>query len=200
MLSKNAKTSYPINELLQKRWSPRSFDPNKVVTRDQVMQLCEAARWAPSCFNDQPWRYLVFDKNHNESDYQKGFECLGEWNQKWAKNAPILLAVLSYDKFKKNQNPNRWSQYDTGAATENLVLQATSMGLVVHQMGGFDAEKVLVDFNIPEDYTAIAMIAIGYQAEAETLPEDYREMETKERERENLGQNFFDGAWGKGIV
>lgn len=200
MIQKKAISDYKLDPLIEKRWSPRAFDKDKKVEREKVLSLCEAARWAPSCFNDQPWRYLVFDKAHNEDDFNKGFNCLVEWNQGWVKNCSLLFAVLSYDKFKKNGDPNHWSKYDCGAASENICLQATSMGLMAHQMAGFNKEKLISDFDIPENHSPIAMIAVGYQADQSVLEKDYKDQEDNKRIREPLGKNFFDGKWGKGIV
>ncbi|MDC1067841.1 nitroreductase family protein [Candidatus Kapabacteria bacterium] len=199
MIKKTTPLKYPIDKLIESRWSPRSFNKDMKVEREKVLSICEAARWAPSCFNEQPWRFIVFDRSHNESDFKKGFDCLGEWNQKWAQNCSLLIAVVSHDKFVKNSNPNSWSGYDSGAAAQNMCLQATSLGLMSHQMGGFDSKKLINDFNIPQDHSAIAMIAFGYQAELSAVDEAYHEAELKERSRIELENNFFDGSWGKGI-
>lgn len=200
MIIKKAKTAVEIHNIIATRWSARAYDKNKQVTREQILSLCEAGRWAPSCFGDEPWRFIVWDRNHNLAEYEKAFECLGEWNQKWVKNAPVLLGVFSDDKFRKNSEPNRWAQYDTGAASENICLQAVALGLIAHQMGGFDEEKLKSAFNIPSNFRAMSMIAIGYQAEEDILAEEYKKLELAERFRRPIGMTFFDSNWEKPIV
>ena len=146
MTSKRAVTSEPIAPLLGERWSPRAFDADKAVSTRQLTQLMEAARWAPSCYNEQPWRYVVCDRNQSEADWEKALSCLVEGNRSWAARAPILMAAIASTQFTRNGKHNRWSEYDTGAASENLCLQATAMGLAAHQMGGFDAQAVIDTF------------------------------------------------------
>ncbi|MFP4544850.1 MAG: nitroreductase family protein [Candidatus Kapaibacterium sp.] len=199
MLEKRAKTVQPIDDVIAKRWSPRSFDPSKKVSRDQVLSLCEAGRWAPSCFGDEPWRFIVWDRHHDYDKWLKAFNCLGEWNRGWVKNTPILLAAMAGSKFRKNGDFNRWGMYDTGAASENICLQATSMGLMAHQMGGFDKDKLRLEFSIPDRFIPMAMIAVGYQAEPVLLDEEYRKSEIAERFRRPLGHTFFDSEWNKPI-
>jgi nitroreductase len=197
MTTKLAQTQTPIHDLLARRWSGRAFDPAAAVTRPQIVALCEAARWAASCFNDQPWRFLVFDRHSDAAAYQRAFDCLGEWNQRWVKNAPVLLVACANGNFDYNGKPNRWGQHDTGAAGQNLYLQAAALGLMAHPMGGFDADKVRTTFNVPEAFTPMAMVAVGHPAPAETLEGEYREAELAPRERKPLGERFFEGSWGK---
>ena len=175
-----------IEDLLATRWSPRTFDPERRVNITSLTQLFEAARWAPSCFNEQPWRYLLFDRFQSEESWQKALGCLVEGNQTWAKNAPILLVAIADTMFSKNGKPNRWCGYDTGAASENLCLQATAAGLAAHQMGGFDAAAVSATFNVPERYDPIAMIAIGYLSPSQT---------PLERGRRPVGDFVFLNEW-----
>ncbi|MGH8750691.1 MAG: nitroreductase family protein [Burkholderiales bacterium] len=200
MAEKRADTSVPIHELLARRWSPRAFDNNKAVSRAQIKSLLEAARWAPSCFGDEPWRYLVWDRNRDGTSWKKAFECLAESNQTWVKNAPLLLASIAAPNFTHNGKPNRWAQHDTGAASENLVLQAVALGLAAHQMGGFDAGKLSQTFAIPEGHTPMAMIAIGYQAAAEILEGEIKMRELAPRARKALGEKFFEGGWGRPVA
>ncbi len=200
MIDKPAITSVDINSIIAKRWSIRAFDINKEVTREQITAICEAARWAPSCYNDQPYRLMVWDKNHNIEQYNKAFNCIGEWNQRWVRTAPVILCVLADNKFRYNGSPNRWAQFDSGAAAQNLYLQAVSMGLMAHPFGGFDGDNIKIEFNIPDDFTPMAMIAIGYQSEdINVLDDDHKSEETKERIRVNIGENFFDSEWNKPI-
>ncbi len=199
MLEKPAATQLPIAELIARRWSPRAIDPNRPVHRDQLLALLEAARWAPSCFGDQPWRYLVWDRFRDPSGWQQALECLAEGNQVWVKNAPVLLLAVAAPNFGHNNQPNRWAQYDTGAASENLCLQATALGLVAHQMGGFDPDQAKARFNIPADHTCMAMMAVGQPGVVEALPEGLRDKEQAPRERKPLASLAFEGEWGQGL-
>lgn len=199
MLIKKADTSVAVNNLIANRWSPRAFDADKAVSQQSILSMLEASRWAPSCFNDQPWRYVVFNKSIEPSAWETALLTLAEKNQSWAKNAPVLILVIAADNFGHNGNPNRWSQYDTGAATLNLVLQAESLGLVTHQMGGFDSEKILSECGVPEGFTAMSIVAVGYQAEENILSGDLKESETADRTRNKLSGIVFESMWGKGI-
>lgn len=196
MQTKTASTQVAVHDLLARRWSCRAFDKTKPVSREQIVALLEAARWAPSCYGDEPWRYIVWDRNSDEAAWQKAFACLGEWNQNWVKNAPVLLLSTAYSLFRKNGTPNRWGQHDTGAASENLCLQAVALGLMAHQMGGFDEEKTRSTFNIPKEFALMAMIAVGYQGEPEVLNDELKGLELAERVRTPLGEHFFEGDWG----
>jgi nitroreductase len=199
MQQKPATTCVKIHDMIQTRWSPRAFDAEKFVSHADLLALMEAARWASSCFNDQPWRFVVCDKNTDKTSWENAFAILAEKNQLWAKNAPVLILSVAMNNFNHNGNPNRWASYDTGAACANLSLQATALGLVVHQMGGFDAAKARAIFNLPTDCTPMAMLAIGYQAAADVLDEDFKAMELAARSRTALQEHFFAGQWGKGI-
>ena len=124
-MKKPAITSMPIHELLASRWSGRAFDAAKPVDHDQIITLLEAARWAPSCYGDQPWRFLVWNKGADAEAWQQAFGCLAPGNQAWVKDAPLLLLTTADTLFNHNGQPNRWGQHDTGAAAENLCLQET---------------------------------------------------------------------------
>ena len=199
MLEKPAVTQVAIADLIARRWSPRAIDPDQPVSREQIRAWLEAARWAPSCFGDQPWRYLLWDRFRDASAWQQAFECLAEGNQGWVKNAPLLLLAVAAPNFGHNSKPNRWAQYDTGAASENLCLQATALGLVAHQMGGFDPEQATTRFNIPTDHVCMAMIAVGHPASAEGLPEPLRERELAARGRKPLTEIVFEGGWNQPV-
>jgi len=199
MLEKPAATSVAIADLIARRWSPRAIDPAQPVSRAHLCALLEAARWAPSCFGDEPWRYLVWDRFRDAAGWQRAFACLAEGNQVWVKNAPVLLLAVATPNFGHNNQPNRWAQYDTGAASENLCLQATALGLVAHQMGGFNSDQAKATFNIPADHTCMAMIAVGYPGPVERLPEALREKEQSSRQRKPLAQIAFENVWGQGV-
>jgi len=195
-----AVTSKPIHNLLAERWSPRAFDATKPVSREQLITLLEAGRWAPSCNGDEPWRYLIWDRGRDPQGFQKAFECLSENNKKWVKNVPLLMLSCAGSNFEATGKPNRWTQHDTGAASLSIVLQAEALGLVAHQMGGWDVEKARAAFAIPPEYTPMAFIAVGYQAEPDVLDEETKAKELRPRGRKPLNQRFFEGGWGKGIA
>ncbi len=195
MFDKNIDTQAPINELLGKRWSGRAYDADKPVSREQIITLLEAARWAPSCYGDQPWRFLIFDKATNDAAWQKAFDCLAPGNQGWAQSAPVLLLACADTILSKTGDANRWGEYDTGAASENLCLQAAAMNLMTHQMGGFDADKAREIFEIPDQYTPMAMITVGYQLAESQIQGEMKEREYAARSRNELAHNFFEGHW-----
>ncbi len=196
MQNKPATTRVKIHDIIEARWSPRAFDSNKPVSHEQLCALLEAARWAPSCFNDQPWRFIVCAKATDESGWQNAFTSLVEKNRLWAKNSPVLILAVAMENFGHNGKPNRWAMYDTGAASACLCLQASAMGLIVHQMGGFDADKTRDLFKLPDDCTPMSMMAVGYQADADTLDDDFKAAELAERVRAPLEERFFWGQWG----
>jgi nitroreductase len=198
-MHKPAITQVPIAELIANRWSPRAYDASKAVSQAQITALCEAARWAPSSYNDQPWRFIVCDKNTDLAAWQKAFDCLMPNNQAWLINAPVLMLGCANTLLDVNQQANRFAQYDTGAAVENICLQATQMGLMTHQMGGYHADKAREAFAIPAQFTLMAMISVGYAAEATILTGDLYDREIAPRKRKPLGELFFNGHWNAPI-
>lgn len=198
-MKKPATTQAPIHELIANRWSGRAYDASKAVSHEQIISLCEAARWAPSCFGDEPWRFVVWNKNTDLTSWQKAFDCLVPGNQEWVKDAPVLLLTCADTLFGHNQKPNRFGQYDTGAAAENLCLQAQDLGLMAHQMGGFNADAARNAFSIPEQFTLMAMVAVGYAADIKTVTGEALDRETIARKRKPLSELFFDSAWNKPI-
>ncbi len=199
MQQKLATTHVKIHELMQTRWSPRAFDPDREVAHNDLLALLEAARWAPSCYNDQPWRFVVGNKATDETGWQNAFNTLAEKNQLWAKNAPVLILAVAMHNFNHNGQPNRLAMYDTGAASASLCLQAVALGLAAHQMGGFNADKAREVFNLPSDCTPMAMIAVGYQGGVESLDADFKESELAVRSRAELNQRFYFGQWNNGV-
>lgn len=156
------------------RWSPRSFTSDPV-TDEEVASLFEAARWAPSCFNDQPWLFLY---GRAAEDHARFAELLNEGNRAWAVKAPLLGIVFARKHFAQSGKPNRWGPYDSGAAAMSMALQARELGLDVHFMGGFDEERSYEVLGVPRDaYTAMAAFAVGHRGERDALPEPYRERE-----------------------
>ncbi len=199
MDDRKAETSVPIHDLLARRWSPRAFDVNRAVTRKDLTALLEAARWAPSCNGDEPWRYLIWERAVNPEGWQKAFDTLSENNKKWVKNVPLLMLSCAGSIFAHNGQPSRWGPHDTGAVSVSLALQAVALGLAVHQMGGYDAAKARAAFDIPAEYTPMAMIAVGYQAAPDVLDEETKQKELRPRSRKPIVEHFFDGAWGKSV-
>jgi len=165
---------YPVERLLLERWSPRAMS-GETLSDNELNTLFEAARWAPSCFNEQPWRFLY--AHRGSEHWQLFFNLLVEANQIWAKNAGALITVTSKRTFSHNSKPNSTHSLDAGAAWENLALQATAMGLVAHGMAGINYDKVRVDLNIPEDYSVEMMIAVGQPGDPSDLPEQLQERE-----------------------
>lgn len=195
MIEKPAVTDHPIEEIIAERWSGRAFDKAIPVSPNQVDAMCEAARWAPSCYGDQPWRFVIWDRFADKENWEKALACLSPGNQDWAQNAPILILATSEQAFSHNQQTNRWAGYDTGAATISLCLQATAMGLMSHQMGGFDAEKLSQTFDLPDSLQLWSMIAVGHPAPLDSLTADQLERELKARERRPLTESFFHNQW-----
>ncbi|HJQ61391.1 MAG TPA: nitroreductase family protein [Burkholderiales bacterium] len=200
MEERKAITSVPIHDLLARRWSPRAFDANRPVTRKQLVTVLEAGRWAPSCNGDEPWRYLVWDRTRDPEGWQKAFDCLSDSNKKWVQNVPLLMLSCAGSIFGATGKPNRWTQHDTGAASVSMALQAVALGLIIHQMGGYDAEKARAAFAIPAEYTPMAMIALGYQAEPDILDEETKAKELRPRARKPVTERFFEGGWGKPVA
>jgi nitroreductase len=194
-MEKVAITNHEIHPLIAKRWSPRAFDSSKSVETEKLAQIFEAARWSSSCFNDQPWVFIVATKD-DTVNYQKMLDCLVPFNVSWAQAAPVLGLIVAQKNFKHNGKPNAFGEYDAGQAVATLVLQATALDLVAHQMGGFDAEIAIASFNIPETAKPVAAIAIGYAGEVSNLPTDLQERENEPRQRQALSSFVFTGEWG----
>lgn len=190
---KIAETDHPVLESIRKRWSPRAFS-NQEVSTEKLKSLFEAARWAPSSFNEQPWSFIVANKG--EAHYQKLFECMVEGNQKWAGPAPVLGVSVAKKKFDKNGKENRHYFHDVGMAMYNLIIQAISFDLYVHQMAGFEPEKIVRNFNIPEGFEPVAMFALGYIGDPEQLDEKLKQAEVKPRERKKISEFVFGSDWG----
>lgn len=182
---------HPVNALFVNRWSPRSMSGQTVPHAD-LMSLFEAARWAPSAYNGQPWRFLYA---HRDSvHWPLFFELLGEFNQGWCKNAGALVLLLAKTTFDHNNELARLYAFDAGAAWENLALEAASRGLVAHAMQGFDHVKARPALSIPAEFDPMIMIAVGHRAPAEQLPESLRERE-RPTPRKSLNELAFAGPF-----
>lgn len=194
-MEKVAATNAPIHELIARRWSPRTYD-ERPVEPEKLASLFEAARWAPSSNNEQPWRFVVATKE-TPADFDRMLACLLEGNRKWAFRAPVLILSVASLNFEEDAKPNRHAFHDTGMAVENLVLQATALGLQAHQMAGFNVEKARTDCLIPIGFDPVAMIAIGYAGDPSILPGYLREREMKPRERQPVIDFVYSVRWGQ---
>jgi nitroreductase len=194
VLKKPAETAAPIHDVLRHRWSPRAFD-NRSVEPEKLRSLFEAARWAASSFNAQPWYFIVGTKDDPEN-YKRVTDCFIEFNQGWTKGAPVVALSVARLKFEHNGETNRHAFHDVGQAAANLALQATAMGLQIHQMAGILPDKAREIFGIPDGFEAVAGIALGYPGDPASLPDGLREKEVAPRERKPLNSFVFTGKWG----
>jgi nitroreductase len=192
-MQKPAESSLPLHELIRERWSPRAF-AKRSVEPEKIRSLLEAARWASSSWNGQPWSYLVATKDE-PAEFARLASCLVDGNA-WAKQAPVLLLAVAAMNFAQNGKPNRHAFHDVGLANENLVLQAGAMGLVAHQMAGFLLDRAREIYQIPDGQEPLTMIAIGYPGVLDDLPEPLRARETTARSRKPLAEMAFSGKWG----
>lgn len=194
-MSKTAHTEYPVHDLIKKRWSPYSFD-GRSVSREDLCSLLEAARWAPSSYNEQPWSYIIATKEDPQG-FAKVLSCLVEGNQGWAAAAPVLMLCCTSLAFRRNGKSNAAAVHDLGLAAGNLSLEATSRGLHVHQMIGILPEKAREAFQIPDGVQATTGMAIGYVAKPEHMSDLLKQRDTAPRTRKPLSEFVFTGEWGK---
>lgn len=193
-MEKPADTQHPIHELLRRRWSPRAF-ADRAVTPEALRSLLEAARWAPSAYNEQPWSFLLATKE-DASEFARMLGCLMPGNQAWAKAAPVLLISVAKLRFERGDKPNRHAFHDVGLASENLVIQATALGLFAHGMSGFDVEKTRETYGVPASHEPVAAWAIGHPGDPDTLDAGTHERELEPRTRKGLETFVFTGSWG----
>jgi len=193
-MSRTAATSVPLHPLLADRWSPRSFEVEHTVTDEQLVAVLEAARWAPSASNRQPWRFLVGRSGDDPVKAVPGSRRYAR--QAWAGNASLLIAAVADERLPDGEH-NSYAAYDTGLAVAQLTLQAHALGLHAHQMAGFHPERLLEALGIPaEGLRPLTVIAIGGNASADLLPEPLRLRETAPRERRPLAETVYGGSWG----
>ena len=192
-MQKPAPTDVPVHELIRNRWSPRAF-ADQSVSPEVLSSLFEAARWAPSSNNEQPWAYIVARKDDPEN-FAKLLSVLVEFNQSWAKHAPVLALSIAHSTWQ-NGKPNAHARHDVGSASAQLTFESNSRGLLVHQMAGFDAEKAREVFAIPPDWEPVAAMAIGYPGDPASLPQPLRDREVAPRSRKPLSEFVMTGRWG----
>jgi nitroreductase len=191
---KPAPTDVPLNELVRNRWSPRAF-ADKPISPEVLRSLFEAARWAPSSNNEQPWTYIVATKD-DPGNFAKMLSILVEFNVGWAKQAPALVLSVAHLNMQKDGTPNRHALHDVGSASAQLTFEANSRGLFVHQMAGYDVDKARQVFALPQDWEPVAAMAIGYLGDPASLPERLRDREVAPRTRKPLTEFVMVGGWG----
>jgi nitroreductase len=193
-LPKNAKPDHPILEYFVKRFSPYAF-ADRAVSRDILCSLFEAARWAASSYNEQPWHYIVASKA-DSAEFERMVSCLVDGNQPWAKAAPVLAIGCTSQSFARNGSPNRAAEHDLGAASACLAIEATSRGLYVHQMIGILPDRARELYRIPDGFLPLTGLAIGYLGDSNALPEGYKQRDFSPRQRKPLSAFVFGGEWG----
>ena len=195
-MSKKATPDHPIHELIARRWSPYAFADHPV-SRDDIVSLFEAARWAASSYNEQPWSYVVARRDDEPDAFATLLSCLVEGNQVWARHASVLALGIVSQRFRRNDKPNAAAQHDLGLASATLTFEATVRGLVVHQMIGILPDRAREVYAIPDGADALTGLAIGYAGKAATLPETLRPRDTAPRTRKPLGDFVFGARWGE---
>jgi len=194
-MDKSADATYPIHDIVAKRWSPVGYS-DRPVEPAKLQSLLEAARWAPSSYNAQPWFFIVATEERPE-EYNRMLHCLVEGNVEWAQHAPVLMITVARVNFERNGKPNRHAYHDVGLAMGNLLAQATTLDLYVHQMAGILPDKIRTTYGIPEEYDPVAGVAIGYLGKADGLPEHLQARDAAPRSRKALTDFVFEGTWGK---
>jgi nitroreductase len=197
-MSKIARPDHPVHELISHRWSPYCFEPRPVEPQ-KLLSCLEAARWAPSSYNEQPWNFIMATRE-NQAEFAQLLGCLLEANQGWAQHAGALLLTVISTTFARNGKPNRVALHDLGLAAGNLCVQATALGLSVHQMGGVDLEKSRQVYSIPVTHAPVTAIAIGYAASPEASNPELAERDRGERTRKRLSEFVFRGQWGQSAI
>lgn len=191
LFGSNCTENLQIIEIMKERHSGKSYDPSKPITIEQIYKLSRASSFTPSSYNEQPWHFIICDREITPDSYEKLLNSIVESNRKWAKDAPLLILISAKTNYTKGGKPNTFANYDTGAAAMSLSLEAVELGLMVHQLGGFDVNQIKNDFSIPEDFTPICIAVVGYElSNPETV---------QPKIRKPLHENFFLGEWGAGL-
>lgn len=193
---RTAQPDLTIHELLARRWSPYAYADSSI-SGSELLSLFEAARWAASSYNEQPWSFLVARKEDSE-EFERMLSCLVPPNQEWAKHAAVLVLTVISERFTRNEKPNRVALHDLGLAVGNLSFEATQRGIAVHQMAGILSERAQELYHVPEHHSVATGIALGHAAKLEELPEDVRARESAPRKRKALSELVFSGRHGQG--
>jgi nitroreductase len=193
---KRAETAHPVLPVIAQRWSPYAFDP-RPVEREKLLSCLEAARWAPSSYNEQPWTFILAERVDSQA-FAQVLDCLVEANRAWARNAGVVMLTVVSKLFSKNGKPNRAAEHDIGLAAGNMVLQATALGLQAHQMIGIEPAKARAVYKIPDGYEALTAIAIGYPAASQPGSSDpLAQRDVAPRTRKPLAEIVIGGGWGQ---
>lgn len=193
-IMKEANNIYPINEYARKRWSPRAF-LDKPVEPSTLRSLFEAARWSPSGGNQQPWYFIL--GIHPDETWQKIYSTLTGRNPVWTVKVPVLVATIGRKNILSRNIQNPTFAYDVGQSVAHLSIEATHLGLHVHQMGGFEVEKMAKAFGVPENFQPLTVFAIGYIGDPSSLREDLKKEELEPRVRKDFGEFIFTEKFGK---
>ncbi len=193
-MSKIARPDHPINDLLIERWSPYVL-AERPVEADKIRRCLEAARWAASSYNEQPWRFIIAVRQDAPAEFEKMLGCLVEANQAWAKRAPVLMLTLAKKTFTQSGKPNRVREHDLGLAAAHLTFQATALDLYVHQMAGIDPAKIRATYHVPDDFEPVTAIALGYLGRPDEAPE-LADRDRQPRTRRPLDEWVFGGDFG----
>ncbi len=195
MNDKLADTQHPIEDAQSKRWSPLAFS-DRPVESEKLLSVLEAARWAASSYNEQPWSFIIATKE-NSVEFERMLSILAEGNQAWARNAPVLMLTVAKLHFERNGKENRHAFHDVGAAAASLAIQAAALDLFVHQMAGFDVPKAKEIYQIAEGYEPVAAIALGYLGDPQTLSESLQKRDSNPRTRKPLEKFVFFSSWNQ---
>ena len=193
-MDKRANIIHGVMPAIEKRWSPMAFS-DRPVEREKLLRIFEAGQWAPSSYNEQPWRFMLGVKGEGET-WDKILATCSGWNAKWARNAPVLILLSGKKRFSMKDMDNVAWAYDVGAVSAYMTLQLTEEGLFSHQMVGFSPEKAREIFGIPEGFDPLVVIAVGYKGDPENLPADIAAREENTRTRKPLSELIFEEEWG----
>lgn len=198
-MKKNASTNYVVHPLIEGRWSPRAFE-EQTISEQQIRSIFEAARWSPSSRNEQPWRFVVASRISHPKVFKNILAALDEKNQAWAVRASVLAVSFAKKDFDHNQTENTHAWYDVGLATAQLTIQASQYGISVHQMGGFDGDKIREGFKVPDNYEPVVALAFGFVGNPKTLSPELEKLEREPRERLPQKSFVFGKRWDSPLV